>query len=249
MFRFSPRLGAGLSALALALSSHAVSAGVVQIRDAGGAPDSQILDGTASGINVTTTGGPFKEYFVGVIDAEINTGSGWSPFLTYCIEPDAGIAFGPQPGDMVGASFTTDALTNAGFTAQTAAYAEILWSNAFASTLSNPFNAAAFQALLWEFSIDGSSNLTDGNFKMDNTGYTGDVLAIAQDWLGKITGGDWTSSTSLIAYMHPTGQNMIGPLDPTQNVPEASSLAMLALVTTGGVWYGKRRSRQALMNV
>ena len=199
---------------ALNSTSHA---SLVQVRDAPGgtdpfgAPDGYLLAGTGSPINGTVNGGAFQTLGVGAFGLEANWGSGFQPLITYCIEPTSSISFGLNPADLVGAPYQTAALTDAGFTAQEAAWLGILWAYAYALSLTSPLYAAAFQAVIWEFKQDDPvHSFTSGNFDLDfNQAYTLDVINTAEGWLNNILGGTWTDSVALIALTSADSQDFI----------------------------------------
>lgn len=245
---FSSRLLFCAAALAaMCCVSSAAHADYVQICDAAngedqfGDPNGYFVFGSGSVIHGTADGGAFASMGVGTFSLMINTGSGFTPFLTYCIEPLQGLAFGTNPGDTIGATYYVDSLTNAGFTAQEADWIEILWSNAFDLSLQSATNAAAFQAVLWELRQDDPEHhFTDGNFALDfNQAYTLDVILVARGWLDNILDGIWTSHVDLMALTNDDSQNFIAP------VSSLPAPGVLVALLPGLALGASRRRRQA----
>jgi len=227
--------------IALATVSASVQASPVQVRDAvggefaSGYPGGPLLTGTGSQLIGSTTNGGDSPLYVGTFDLEADYGSGFTPLITYCIEPNQNFLFGYNPPDSVGIQYQTDPLLNGhGFTAAEADKLQILWYYEWADSQTSATKAAAFQALVWEWTQDNSFDLLTGNMRLQPAdAYTGQVLAIALGWYGNITSGAWTNSTNLLAITHPDSQDYLAVAVP------APSVAMMML---GGLGlFGRRR--------
>src|SRR5262249_22310476 len=127
--------------------------------------------------------------------------------------PTSSISFGLNPADLVGTTYETATLTDAGFTADEATWLGILWANAYDLSLTSALFAAAFQAVIWELKQDDPvHSFTSGNFALNfNQASTLDVLPTAGAWLDNILNGTWTNSVSLIALTNPDSQDFIAP--------------------------------------
>jgi len=233
-------IGAAIASIAVGASTQAA---LVQIRDApggenaNGSPNGPLLAGTGSNVSGTTTNGSDGPMYMGTWDLEADFGGGFTPLITYCIEPNQDISFGFHPDDLVGATYNTDTLVNAGFTATEAGYVGILWANAFADSLTSAVKSAAFQSILWEFTEDDSIDLLSGNFRLNAMSSPADqVKALAQGWIDNIIGGTWTTSVELIALTNSESQDYLAPV-----IPAPGAMALLALAGVVGHSRGRRR--------
>jgi len=226
----------GVAAFALAVCDRS-QASLVQVRDAvggefaNGNPGGPLLDGTGSTLNGSASNGSDGPLYVGTFDLEADYGSGFTPLITYCIEPNQMFLFGYNPPDSVGITYQTDSLTNGhGFTATEANYVRILWANAWADSQTSAAKAAAFQSVVWEFTEDNSINLTAGNFRLNPAdAYSDQVRGIAQGWIDNITGGVWTTAANLIVLTHPESQDYLAEVVPAPGAAVALVGGLMAI--------------------
>ncbi len=225
----------------------AARAATVQIRDAVGGetsfgvstpPGGFYLLGTGSRPLGTYTGMQFVALPSGAFDfeADWDDDGNFEQLLTYCLEPIQAMQVGINPPDSTGLTYTIEPLSSVvNLTASERDYIERLWANAFADSLTSRVKAAAFQAMLWEFWVDGSFNLAAGNFVLDNThAHTQQVIAQVATWANELFNlGNWTQSTPLNVLTHPSSQDILVP------VPEPATMALMAM---GALAFVRRRS-------
>lgn len=227
-----------------AVVGASANASLVQVRDAvggefaNGNPGGPLVVGTGSTLNGSASNGSYGPLYVGTYDLEADYGSGFTPLITYCIEPNQNFLFGYNPPDSVGIQYSTDSILNGhGFTAAEAAKVQILWYYEWADSQTSAAKAAAFVSLVWEFTQDNSFDLITGNFRLNpDYPYSAQVIAIAQGWYNNITNGTWTNSTDLLVLTHPNSQDYLA-------VVPAPSVAMMMM---GGLAiFGQGRRRRA----
>ncbi len=212
--------------------ASSVRAATVQVRDAVGGesatgePGWFFLTGTGSLTNGTINGSAFGDLRGGTYDFEADYGAGWEALLTYCLQPDEGIGFGLNSGTAVGLPYELTTLDQfPGITPDDERFLEILWSNAFADSFSVRARAAAFQMLVWEVVRDGIVDLRAGTFQLNGAAdaFSAEVLAIAEQWIGNIEGGPWTTRTDLMLLTHPESQDFLTP------IPEPATLSLIVI--------------------
>ncbi|HWB20665.1 MAG TPA: hypothetical protein VG711_10215 [Phycisphaerales bacterium] len=215
----------------------------VQIRDADGGMGADgasfgfYLEGTASYINGTDDGGAFINLGVGTFSLDADWGSGFQSLLTYCLEPTQNVMFGLYANDPVGLTYEAADITDVGYTEDQKQILETLWANAFDDSLTSDVKAAAFQAVLWEISIDDEYFFTDGNFALNfNEPYTLDVILQAREWLDNILNGVWTTKVDLVALHNETSQDFLVPVS---TIPGPGALAVMGVA---GLIKRRRRS-------
>ncbi len=226
----------------LFVSVVTAEATTVQLRDAVGGesatgePGWYFLTGTGSITSGTIDNGSFGDLRGGTYSFEADYGMGWESLLTYCLEPDAQIGFGVNTGSAVGLPYELTTLDQfAGLTATDEDYIEILWANAFAESQTSREKAAAFQMIVWELVRDGGFDFSAGTFQLNgNDAFTAGVIAQAQQWVGNIDGGQWTSRTDLQLLSHPDSQDYLTP------VPEPATVSLLLLGAGAMVWRKRR---------
>ena len=197
----------------------------VQIRDSA-ASDGYYVPGTGSRkMKATADGGDFGSIWTGTFELEADYGDGWIPTYTYCTEPTQYIKFGTQPDDTVGLTYHVTPLNEyAPVTNGEADFLGILWANAFDASITSNKNAAAFQAIVWETTVDNDFNFAGGDFKLNQAdGFTADVVDIADAWMTNILDQTWTESVLLTALTNPRSQDFL-----TTEIPEPSSVVLTA---------------------
>jgi len=197
----------------------------VQIRDSASS-DGYYIPGTGSRkLKATADGGDFGSIWTGTFELEADYGDGWLPTYTYCTEPTQHIQFGTQPDDTTGLTYHVTPLDEyTPVTASEADFLGILWANAFDDSTTNRKKAAAFQAIVWETTVDNDLNFTGGDFKLKEAdAFTADVMDIADAWIANIFDQTWTESVLLTALTHPRSQDFL-----TTEIPEPSSVALTA---------------------
>lgn len=157
-------------------------------------------------------GGAFRTYDTGTFDFEIREGTSgeFAPFRTYCVNPAFDLGFAAGSSTVIDYKRITPLSSDPRFSATTAANIETLWHHAGPLAQTSPLNAAAFQLLLWEMSIDGDSfNLQAGAFRMSfEVGkFDDEVRLLALSWYSKI-GHEWTERTPLGILVNSTWQNL-----------------------------------------
>ena len=215
-------LGATLLVVFAATSAHADN---VQVRDSAAWPGYYVTGTHTNSLRATTTGGGYHRYHTGTFEFEADYGDGWIPTNTYCAEPTQYIKFGTQPDDTVGLTYHVTALDEyAPVTNSEADFLGILWANAFNDSTTSAKKAAAFQAIVWETTVDNDFNFAGGDFTLKQAdGFTADVMDIADAWMTNIFDQTWTESVMLTALTHPRSQDFL-----TTEIPEPSSMVLTA---------------------
>lgn len=212
-----------------------VEAVPVQVRDLVGG-QGVFHTGTLSWVSSTKTGGAFVPDPVGTIELEMDTGSGWQSFWSYCIEPNQGLAVQVNPPDDTGMAYDLQPLTPSGnLSAVDVDYIQMLWANALTESGSGMIEAAAFQFLVWEMVVDTDLDLQAGLVQLNPAdGHSESIRIKAESWVNSIISGDWQDSTPLYALHAPGSQDLL------TEIPEPATLGFLAL---GGLFL-LRRSRR-----
>jgi len=225
----------------------ATAAPLVQVRDAPGGyyPNGQgngfYLKDTPAVTRVSINASPSFIEYTGAFDFEIDLfdGSGFAPLVTYCIQPDQGIAFGKHPHDLVGATYEIRDLASGGSAlAMNADRLQRLWANALDASLQDAVHASAFQFLLWEFVQDEEVDLLAGQFMVDpDDPHSAEALIIAQQWLDLLESETWVEREKNLVLLHSeTSQNLLFV------VPGPSILVLFAMAVLG---FRRRRDRDA----
>jgi len=170
-----------LRSLMIAGSALLVFAGLgqaaaFQLRDAAGGDGVYLAGAVRTGV------GSVNAYSgrAGTFDLELNTDGPTGDYfslLTYGVDPTRNLVVGPVGG--VGGAFNISTLVMF-FNGDPATVeaVEKLWANAVNDSMSSATKAAAFQFLIWEYMLDSSFDLTQGNVSVMDA----DVLAQANAW-------------------------------------------------------------------
>jgi hypothetical protein len=232
-------------ALALAASANAS----VVVRDAIGG---QTAAGGTPGLYLTGTGGnvtgmldgiEFKDPAVGMWDLEADYGGGFESLRTFCISPYKTVTiplYEEDPNGLPGFELVSLAMAS-GFSAAEVDLVQRLWFNAIGVAGNGQVEAGAFQVLLWEMALDdglSATSFTTGLVRLDPSAdaLTASVTALANDWIGKLTGAapEWSGSIPMFALIHPESQDLLTP------IPEPGALALVL----AGMALGLRRLRR-----
>ncbi|HBS29511.1 MAG TPA: hypothetical protein DEB06_08705 [Phycisphaerales bacterium] len=152
------------------------------------------VGGTSRSTGLQFNGGGPTSIETGTFNLEKSADGGmtYESFHTYCVEvgkpapPVMPIAYDIRPlSDKFSASETT-AL-------------RIIWDNAFDLSDNNAINAAAFQAIVWEFAQDDSFNLVPGLGQQFNLAQAENAVRdLANLWFANVGNATWTTEANLI---------------------------------------------------
>jgi len=167
--------------------------------------------GAGMSVNLTLPAGT-GNYFSGFQNIEVVNGSNTSSFAALCVDPIQYSSTGPT-------NYTTPGF-GAFFGTTKAAEITQLYNYAYAGTLGNNQNAAAFQLALWEIANDNQNLGTGG---VHTTGSTnGSVAAAAQLLLTNFSSAATSPSYSFAVYQSNTLQDFLVATP----VPEPGTYAM-----------------------
>jgi hypothetical protein len=178
----------------------------------------------------------------GAFDLRISFASSTGPYLpllTYCIDPFLPLNLPVAPTSQPGRAYTMKTAAEFGWSTTVRDRIEILWANAFTMSTQSATNAAAFQALIWEYAVDlrnGTGiNLSTGRIGILDTA----TLNLATTWNNNITNGVWTLRQQLnILDGNPGSQSLL------YVVPEPSTYAMFGIGLVGVALVGRWRSKR-----
>lgn len=201
----------------------------VQVRDAAGGESfgftpGLFLVGTAGVEEASLFGGSVEQVFTGTFDFEADYGNGFTPLVTYCLEVDQDVRFQPHPDDVTGVTYKMSDLSGHGLSASEQTQLGLLWTHAYADSLTNSVLSAAFQSVIWDLVVDDSLDLLQGDFALNpGDAFTQQVVAAAGPWIDALSQGTWSNPTPLMALNHPSSQDLL------TTVPEPATLSLLAL--------------------
>ncbi len=180
----------------------------------------------------------FSSLYTGMfeMEADYQDGNGFVPLLTYCMDVDQPL--GQKKSGRTYSDLIPLADAGLALTPDEVDMLEILWANAFLTSMTGKKEAGAFQVILWELTRDdnpGDVDLLSGNFRLNaNHGFTDDVYVTADQWVNYIVQGTWTDSAPLYVLHNAQYQDLI------TSVPEPVSLSLVAL---GGLVAVRSRRR------
>lgn len=124
-----------------------------------------------------------------------------------------------------------------------------LFNNAFGSALSDAAHSAAFQLAVWEIFFDsGDLRLDNGVFQVVGTNGNNDAVTFAQQWLDGLASPSSIDNVNVFYLVNDGHQNFITNSSSlrvtTQQVPEPSSILLIALALGAATVIGRRRFRR-----
>ncbi|MCK4871782.1 MAG: thioester domain-containing protein [Phycisphaerales bacterium] len=224
----------GFAWLLAAMLPSVASAQPVDVQYASGGA---IVPGTATwdaGYYGYVNGEARKRFYVGMLNLErrqAGTRGPWQALPTYCIQPDQYLA--------LPATYRVESLADVVASPDAIG---LLWAAKYQDTVptddeaDTSMKAAAFQTMVWEFTKDGSFDLSSGDFALDlSHGHTSAIAALATSWFAQMS--RWTETASLAALTSDVSQNQLAVLP----APGSSTLGLAGLFTGMGVTFSRRR--------
>lgn len=169
------------AAAAITLTA-AASAAPVTVRDNPNNGSSVFATGLGRSVSIQHDG-VNRNVGAGVFSLQFQNDSGWTDFLTFCLQLDEWLTLPKDHARVSGASYFTNVEDRTAL--------EILYENFMTSGigLKNSTTAAAMQSIIWEITEDGAAafNLSSGSFRL----FSSDVLAEANNLWAMILSGEY----------------------------------------------------------
>jgi len=126
------------------------------------------------------------------LDISTNGGASYELFLTYCTQ------VGHPTPPVAALNYAFRPLSDA-FTSSESDVLRIVWKNAFATSTTGPWEAAAFQAIVWELASDDTFDLSVSNGQLFHLGENEAAIRdLANAWYSNAIDGTWTSKADLV---------------------------------------------------